>query len=177
MKGFACLQVSTDQVLPMLTHFGRHSSITVARKIYQKTVTSRSQLIIIYMLSTPGRFADKSETGSTDQGVDRARFARIGTPGKGNFHSIGRRQIHQPVNSGIECSRAEKQTCIIKEPLNKPCQRTLPARHGFAGWDARRGSKRCERAIGDSATTCVARLVIIPILPATCHAGIYSEIL
>src|SRR5690348_14518772 len=94
IEGYACLQVAANQMLPMLTHFGRHPSITVSRKVYQKTVASHSQLIIIYMLCTPGCFADKSKTTSMGQGVDGTRFTRIGTPGKGNFHSSGLRQIH-----------------------------------------------------------------------------------
>src|SRR6476469_6373393 len=95
----------------MLTHFGWHSGITISRQVYQKTAIS--QLIIIYMLSAPGRFADKGKAAALGQGIDCARLACIGPPGKSNFYySIRCREIRQPVNGGIECCALKNRHTI-----------------------------------------------------------------
>src|SRR5688500_11373051 len=84
----------------MLTDFKRYFSVTVTRKIHQKTIMA--QLKKIQVLSTSRRFTDKSKAATIGQRINGARFACIGPPGESYFHSLGRRQAAQFVNSGIK---------------------------------------------------------------------------
>src|SRR5688500_265 len=105
----------------MLTDFKWHFSVAVTRKIHQKTVMA--QLKKIQMLGTSRRFADKSKAAAIGQRIYGAGFACIGPPGKSYFHSLGRRQAAQFVNSGIK-------RCMLKN-------RHIPIRA------RRRKSKKC----------------------------------
>src|SRR5690348_10397432 len=77
MERGAGLQVSADQLPPMIAYIGRNPGVPIAWKIHEKTASSK--LIEIDMLCAARGFTDEGKASLPRKRIDRARFACVRT--------------------------------------------------------------------------------------------------